>query len=76
MMGALATLDDLGRWAVAGDSFWNAGMVPGPVIAGALVEGGGYIPLAGMALAAGLACMLMLVGVLTRLDASRTRSPV
>jgi len=75
MMGALAALDDLGRWAVAGDAFWNGGMVPGPVIAGALVEGGGYIPLAGMALAAGVGCMLMLVGVLSRLDAGRGRSP-
>lgn len=71
MMGALAALDDLGRWAVAGDSFWNAGMVPGPLIAGYLVERSGYLPLAGMALAAGFGCMLMLVGVLNRLDAGQ-----
>ena len=65
MMGALAALDDQGRWAVAGDSLWNAGIVPGPVIAGALVESSGYVPLAGMSLVTGFACMLMMVGVLT-----------
>jgi predicted MFS family arabinose efflux permease len=70
LMGALAALDDLGRWAVAGDAFWNAGIVPGPVIAGALVEGYGYFPLSVMALVAGLGCMIMFLGVMTRLEAS------
>lgn len=69
LMGALAALDDLGCWAVAGDAFWNAGIVPGPIIAGALVEGVGYVPLSVMALVAGLGCMFMLLGVLTRLEA-------
>jgi predicted MFS family arabinose efflux permease len=70
MMGALAALDDQGRWAVAGDSLWNAGIVPGPVIAGALVESSGYAPLAGMALVTGLGAMLMIVGVLNHLRGS------
>ena len=71
MLGALAALDDLGRWVVAGDSFWNGGTVPGSVVAGALVERGGYLPLAGMALLVGFTCMAMLVGVLNRVDAKR-----
>jgi len=71
MMGALAALDDQGRWAVAGDSLWNAGIVPGPVIAGALVESSGYVPLAGMALVTGLGAMCMMVGALTHLPGSR-----
>ena len=47
-----------------------AGIVPGPVIAGALVEGYGYFPLSVMALVAGLGCMIMFLGVMTRLEAS------
>ena len=71
MMGALAALDDQGRWAVAGDSLWNAGIVPGPVIAGALVESSGYVPLAGMSLVTGFACMLiaMIIGTVLGLSA-------
>jgi MFS family permease len=74
MMGALAALDDLGRWVVAGDSLWNGGSVPAPMIAGALVESGGYLPLAGLAVFAGLSCMVMLVIVLGRLDAKQGSS--
>jgi MFS family permease len=48
MMGALAALDDLGRWVVAGDSLWNGGTASGPILAGVLVESGGYVPLAGL----------------------------
>jgi predicted MFS family arabinose efflux permease len=67
MMGALAALDDRGRWAVAGDACWNAGLVPGPLIAGMLVENSGYAPLSALALITGFTCLLLLVGVLTRL---------
>jgi predicted MFS family arabinose efflux permease len=37
LMGALAALDDRGRWAVAGEALWNGGTVPGPWISGLLV---------------------------------------
>jgi predicted MFS family arabinose efflux permease len=76
MMGALAALDDQGRWAVAGESLWEAGIVPGPLIAGALVESSGYVPVAGMALVTGLGCMWMMVGVLTHLRRRESASKV
>ena len=68
VMGALAALDDRGRWAVAGSALWNGGTVPGPWIAGALVERGGYLPLAGLSLFTGAICMAMYTVVLRRLQ--------
>jgi len=68
MMGAMASLDDLGRWAVASDGAWNGGTALAPAIAGALVESSGYVPLAGMALLCGLVCTLLLTGVLRSQD--------
>jgi DHA1 family inner membrane transport protein len=44
--GAFASLDKLGRWAVAGDAFWNLSATPGPFIATVIVSRMGYEPLA------------------------------
>jgi predicted MFS family arabinose efflux permease len=68
VMGALAAMDDRGRWAVAGEALWNGGTVPGPWIAGNLVERGGYLPLAGLSLFTGAVCMAMYTVVLRRLQ--------
>ena len=71
-MGALATLDDRGRWAVAGDSLWNGGAVPGPWIAGVLVEEAGMLPLAGWALVTGGICLALVTGALRRFESRHT----
>jgi DHA1 family inner membrane transport protein len=68
VLGALAALDDRGRWAVAGSALWNGGTVPGPWIAGILVERGGYLTLAGLSLFTGMICMAMYTFVLCRLQ--------
>ncbi len=72
LMGALATLDDRGRWAVAGDSFWNGGAVPGPWIAAVLVQDGGMLPLAGWVLVTGGICLVLVTGALRRFESRHT----
>jgi predicted MFS family arabinose efflux permease len=72
LMGALATLDDRGRWAVAGDSLWNGGAVPGPWIAAVLVEEAGILPLAGLALVTGGICLVLVTGALRRFESRHT----
>jgi DHA1 family inner membrane transport protein len=71
LMGALAALDDRGRWAVAGDSLWNGGTVPGPWIAGLLVERAGMLPLAGWALVTGGVCLVLITAALRRFESRR-----
>ncbi|MEH6551756.1 MAG: MFS transporter [Pseudomonadales bacterium] len=44
--GTLAALDNEGRWAVAGDAFWNFSQTPGPILATIIVTNFGYNPLA------------------------------
>jgi len=44
--GTLAALDKEGRWAVAGEAFWNFSATPGPIIATLIVTHFGYNPLA------------------------------
>ncbi|MCH7534602.1 MAG: hypothetical protein IH948_02455, partial [Bacteroidetes bacterium] len=46
IMGTLASLDKMGRWAVAGDAFWNFAGTPAPYIATLIVTYGGFNPLA------------------------------
>jgi predicted MFS family arabinose efflux permease len=67
LMGALAELDDRGRWAVAIDGAWNGGTAIGPFLAGLAVEAAGYLPLAVMAMVAGFVCMFMMTHVVNRL---------
>ena len=76
LMGALAALDDRGRWAVAGDSLWNGGTAPGPWIAGSMVEAGGYLPLAVWTFGVGAICMLLVTGVLRRLESQPAPTPL
>ncbi|MBW2419786.1 MAG: MFS transporter [Deltaproteobacteria bacterium] len=69
LMGAMAAMDDLGRWVVASDGAWTLGDAAGPAVAGNLVEWGGHAPLALLALVGGLSCMLMVLGVMHRFEA-------
>jgi len=71
LMGALAALDDRGRWAVAGDSLWNGGTVPGPWVAGLLVERAGMLPLAGWTLFTGGICLVLVAAALRRFESRR-----
>jgi MFS family permease len=75
LMGAMAAMDDLGRWVVASDGAWTLGDAAGPAVAGALVEWGGHRPLAVLALVGGLSCMFMLLGVLRRFEAGEGPPP-
>jgi predicted MFS family arabinose efflux permease len=68
LMGAMAAMDDLGRWVVASDGAWTLGDAVGPGVAGTLVEWGGYEPLALLALVGGVGCMLMVLGALHRFE--------
>jgi len=72
LMGALATLDDRGRWAVAGESLWNGGAVPGPWIAAVLVQEGGMYSLAGWSLVTGGICLVFVIGALHRFESRQT----
>jgi predicted MFS family arabinose efflux permease len=69
MYGALATLDDRGRWAVAGESLWNAGAVPGPWIAALLVQQGSMVSLAVFSLVTGVICLVLINVALRRFEA-------
>jgi len=59
LMGTLASLDKEGRWAVAGDAFWNFSSTPGPVIATLIVTHAGYNPLAFWVLTSGAVGMAL-----------------
>ena len=67
--GALARLDNLGRWVVAMEACWTAGDAFAPGIVGTLVERGGYMHVTGLVLITGLVGLAILVGVMRRLDA-------
>jgi predicted MFS family arabinose efflux permease len=71
LMGALAAMDDLGRWVVASDGAWTLGDALGPGIAGSLVERWGYTPLAWLALIAGVTCLIAILNVLRRFDSQQ-----
>jgi predicted MFS family arabinose efflux permease len=74
LMGALTAMDDLGRWVVANDGIWTLGDAFAPGIAGLLVERtGSYALLGGMAFFTGLACTIVMILVLVRFDAQRSR---
>jgi predicted MFS family arabinose efflux permease len=72
LLGALATLDDRGRWAVAGNSLWNGGAVPGPWIAAVLVQQGGMLSLAVWSLVTGGICLVLVTGALRRFESRHT----
>jgi predicted MFS family arabinose efflux permease len=72
LLGALATLDDRGRWAVAGESLWNGGAVPGPWIAAVLVQEAGMSSLAVWSLVTGGICLVLVTGALRRFESRHT----
>jgi predicted MFS family arabinose efflux permease len=74
LMGALAAMDDLGRWVVASDGAWTLGDAVGPGIAGTLVERIGYAPLGGLALFTGVACIVVMVEVVRRFESGHASS--
>lgn len=76
LMGAMAAMDDLGRWVVASDGAWTLGDAVGPAAAGNLVEWGGNPLLAMLALFGGVGCMLMVLGVLHRFESRASPSEV
>ncbi len=63
LLGLMAKLDDLGRWAVAVDAMWWLGDAAGPPVAGMIVERSGieYLPM--LPLSTGIVC----VAIFTRL---------
>jgi predicted MFS family arabinose efflux permease len=73
LMGALAAMDDLGRWVVASDGVWTLGDAIAPGIAGALVERSGYAPLGSLALITGVTCIVVMVEVMRRFQSSKGR---
>jgi predicted MFS family arabinose efflux permease len=72
LLGAMAELDDLGRWVVAVDAVWMLGDGLGPGIAGTLVEQGGYGDLSWFGLTTGLVCLVMMLGVMGRIERSES----
>jgi hypothetical protein len=54
LLGLMAKLDDLGRWAVALDAMWWLGDAAGPPIAGMIVERSGIELLAMFPLSTGV----------------------
>jgi MFS family permease len=75
LYGALARLDNLGRWAVALDAGWAAGDAIGPGIAGSVLERGRYLHVGGLVLITGLLGLVILASVMRRLDAMGDELP-
>jgi len=57
LLGLMAKLDELGRWAVAVDAMWWLGDAAGPPVAGVIVERGGIDLLAAFPLTTGVVCI-------------------
>jgi len=57
VLGLMAKLDDLGRWAVAVDAMWWLGDAAGPPVAGIIVERAGIDALAAFPLTTGVICL-------------------
>jgi predicted MFS family arabinose efflux permease len=75
LLGLMARLDDLGRWAVAVDAMWWLGSAAGPPAAGMIVERSGFEMLAAFPLSTGVLCIALLMRVLRRFGDSRKASP-
>jgi predicted MFS family arabinose efflux permease len=75
LLGLMAKLDDLGRWAVAVDAMWWLGSAAGPPVAGMIVERSGFEMLAAFPLSTGVICIALLMRVLRRFGGSRKASP-
>jgi len=66
LLGLMAKLDRLGRWAVAVDAAWWLGDAVGPPAAGMIVERSGIEMLASLPLCTGIVCIVLFVRVLRR----------
>jgi MFS family permease len=69
LLGVMAKLDDLGRWAVAVDATWWLGDAAGPPVAGIIVERSGYELLAAFPLCTGVICISIFMKLLRRFGA-------
>ena len=75
LLGLMAKLDDLGRWAVAVDAMWWLGDAAGPPVAGMIVERSGFELLTAFPLCTGVICVSIFMKMLGRFDAAgRTRA--
>jgi hypothetical protein len=75
LMGAMAALDDLGRWVVVNNGIWMLGDGLAPGVAGSLVARSGYASLAGLPLVTGAVCAAVMLIVLRHIDAKTSRAP-
>jgi len=68
LLGLMARLDDLGRWAVAVDAMWWLGDAAGPPIAGMIVERSGFELMAAFPVTTGVIAIAIFMKVLRRFD--------
>jgi hypothetical protein len=73
LLGLMARLDDLGRWAVAFDAMWWLGDAAGPPVAGMIVERSGFELLAAFPLTTGVISITIFMRLLRRFG-SKTRT--
>ena len=64
LLGLMARLDDLGRWAVAVDAMWWLGDAAGPPVAGVIVQRSGIELLAMFPLCTGVVCIAIFLRIL------------
>lgn len=74
VLGLMARLDDLGRWAVAVDAMWWLGSAAGPPVAGMIVEHSGFELLAAFPLCTGVIGITIFLRVLRRFGSNRKAS--
>ena len=67
VLGLMAQLDKLGRWAVAADAMWWMGDAAGPPVAGMIMERSGMELLALFPACTGAICIAIFLGLLRRL---------
>ncbi len=71
LLGMMAKLDHLGRWAMAVDATWWLGDAAGPPVAGMIVERSGIEMLASLPLCTGVVCIAIFVRAFRRFDSKR-----
>ena len=74
LLGLMARLDTLGRWAVAFDAVWWLGDAAGPPVAGMTVERSGFELLAAFPLTTGVIGLTLFMRVLRRFGSNRKAS--
>jgi len=74
LLGLMAKLDDLGRWAVAVDAMWWLGDAAGTPVAGMIVERSGFEMLAAFPLTTGVICISIFMKALRRFSGKQDPS--